>query len=393
MCGHVGIAGNLTLKDEATLKRLLMFDYFRGPDSTGLGSLFADGEVKVAKIASNPVNLFDTTRFRATLNAFKSLAFIGHNRAATKGAVNDVNAHPYHHGHIMGAHNGTLSQSSWDKLCEIIGEKTGTDSDAIFQCIAKVGIDETVKHLQGAWALVWINTEDGTLNFLRNKERPFWYAYSKKFDQVFWASEHWMIRAACAASPEKDKYELYVTDENYSFFSTTENWHYRYDLAELAKGSETNPKPRVKELKGKEPAPASNYYGGASNFPTRTPATGGQTGSTTTTTTPPKISTVTHGLKRLEGTSANPFGGYISEGEFNEFAKYGCGFCSRSVGFRDKGLIVFEKTKQVIGSCCSNRETNRVYADPVAMENYFKAEEEKTIRLPWNKDVAVGGSC
>ena len=90
MCGHVGIAGKLTLRDEATLKRLLMFDYFRGPDSTGLGTLFTDGDVKVAKIASNPVNLFDTTRFKAALNAYKA-SVLGETRArvAVEAAVQD----------------------------------------------------------------------------------------------------------------------------------------------------------------------------------------------------------------------------------------------------------------------------------------------------------------
>jgi hypothetical protein len=39
MCGHVGVAGDLALKDEALMKRLLIFDYLRGPDSTGLAAI------------------------------------------------------------------------------------------------------------------------------------------------------------------------------------------------------------------------------------------------------------------------------------------------------------------------------------------------------------------
>jgi predicted glutamine amidotransferase len=363
MCGHVGIAGKLAYKDEATMKRLLMFDYFRGPDSTGLAAVF-DDDIKIAKIASHPVNLFDTTRFKTALNAFKSKALIGHNRAATKGAVNDVNAHPYHHGHIVGAHNGTLTQPSWDKLQEIIGEKTGTDSDAIFAAIAKVGIDEVSKHLQGAWALVWFDTQDNTLNFLRNKERPFWYAYSKTFNQVFWASEHWMLRAAVTAAPEKDKYDLYVDDKGYSFYSTQEDWHYRYDLDELTKGSEGRPKPRVKELKGKEPAPVQSVSYG--NFPRVTHQGGGTTGSTTTS----RESVIT--LKKLVATTADPFGGYLSKAEFDDVAKYGCGWCQKDVHFEDEGVIFYEADRQIIGACCSNRKTNRIYGESKAMTEFLK---------------------
>src|SRR3546814_11475199 len=36
------------------------------------------------------------------------LMLFGHNRAATKGAVNQENAHPFNHGDIVGCHNGTL---------------------------------------------------------------------------------------------------------------------------------------------------------------------------------------------------------------------------------------------------------------------------------------------
>src|SRR3546814_15939897 len=43
MCGHVGIAGKMELKDEALMRRLLVFDYFRGPDSTGFAALRKDG--------------------------------------------------------------------------------------------------------------------------------------------------------------------------------------------------------------------------------------------------------------------------------------------------------------------------------------------------------------
>jgi len=393
MCGHVGLAGALKLRDENTMKRLLMNDYFRGPDSTGIACVKDDNtEVKIAKIASNPINLFDTLRYKAAANAYNCKAFIGHNRAATKGAVNDVNAHPYQRGHITGAHNGTLTTESWDELQKVLGEKTGTDSEAIFGCIEKIGIDDTVKLLQGAWALVWHDAKEGTLNFLRNKERPFWYAYDKDFKLLLWASEHWMIRAACAASPEKDKYELFCNEQGYSFFQTTEDWHYRYSLDELKKGFEGRPKPRVKELKGKEPAPVKVYGGGNyGNFPRQT--TGNVSGaSTSTSTTPPKTSTVTPVLMKLDTTGAKPFGDYIDEGTFNQMARYGCSFCSRSVGYRDKGIVIFEINEQVIGSCCSSRDTNRVYASPIKMQKFAeeqKKDEKPLPMLPWHNQQQV----
>jgi len=45
----------------------------------------------------------------------------------------------------------------------------------------------------GAWALVWWDKGEETLNFLRNKERPLWIAFTKSNDTLFWASELWML--------------------------------------------------------------------------------------------------------------------------------------------------------------------------------------------------------
>jgi glucosamine 6-phosphate synthetase-like amidotransferase/phosphosugar isomerase protein len=64
MCGLVGIAGQMTAKDDAVIKRLLMYDYFRGPDSTGMAAIRGNGDVYLAKLASDPVTLFDTGKFK-----------------------------------------------------------------------------------------------------------------------------------------------------------------------------------------------------------------------------------------------------------------------------------------------------------------------------------------
>src|SRR4051812_28283409 len=98
MCGLVGIAGQMTAKDDAIIKRLLMYDYFRGPDSTGLAAIRGNGDVYLAKLASDPVTLFDTGKFKAAISSI-SRVYMGHNRSATRGAVNNYNAHPIEYDH------------------------------------------------------------------------------------------------------------------------------------------------------------------------------------------------------------------------------------------------------------------------------------------------------
>lgn len=369
MCGHVGIAGKMEFKDEMTMKRLFLYDYFRGPDSTGLASLRKDGSVRIAKVASNPINLFDMQRFKDALSGYNSTVLLGHNRAATKGAVNDLNAHPYQYDHIVGAHNGTLDKSSWDALNNVLGYKTDVDSQAIFACIAKIGIEETVKLLRGAWALVWIDTSDNSLNFLRNKERSFWYAYDDKFDRVFWASEYPFIQAAVKLSAQS--YTLAADKEGHTFFSTLENWWYKYDIKAFGSLTE-RPKPRVKELKGKEAAAytASPFhdYRGSHTAVTGTTGTVTHPGSRPTQTTSSSTTTSKTGTP-LEYTvrnyvvdKTNPFAGYLSEERFTAMAKSGCSWCSKTVDYDEVGLVIDDRLDTVLCSGCSGSHNHtRIY--------------------------------
>jgi hypothetical protein len=307
-CGLVGVAGKLEFRDEALMRRLLVLDYFRGVDSTGMAAIRADDSLHLAKIASHPIDLFDTGKFKAALSGHNSKAFIGHNRAATKGGVNAVNAHPFECGHIIGAHNGTLDRLSWNRLQDASGEKFDVDSHAIFKAIEVIGIDETVKLMEegstsvdGAWSLVWFDLKENTLNFLRNKHRPLWYAYTKNFDRVFWASEHEMIRTATEMST--NPYEIFMNTEGFRYFATQENWLYQFDMAKMRKATGGRPKPKVRELKGREPI--RSYAGNVSNFPQRTPHGSSGSGQSTTTSTGSKTSSDETGSKSGTGSGTH----------------------------------------------------------------------------------------
>lgn len=388
MCGHVGIAGKLEFKDEALLKKLLVLDYFRGPDSTGLASIRKNGDVKIAKMASHPLDLFDTKRFSSALGGFQSIVLLGHNRLATKGVVNNENAHPYQYGHIVGAHNGTLDKASWEALQVLAGEETNVDSQAVFAAIAKVGIEETIKHMTGAWALVWVDLEEGTLNFLRNKERPFWYCYDKSYDRIMYASEWEFLLAATQTGPSASQYELARDNENNRFFQTKENWLYSFKLEDLKAGMKTRPSPLVKELKGKEVVvtTTSNFHGGSyrpnhqTMGPNTTITTRGTTGSTTPHTPTTTSSNTTQGniltlpsnrkvkigaqqeLIELPGTNTHPFGGYMTEAEFDLLAKYGCTWCQADISYGEIGVTIHESTDTILcPECSGNNNSNRVY--------------------------------
>ena len=349
MCGHVGIAGRLEFKDEATIKRLLLYDYFRGPDSTGFASINKEGSsAKVAKIASHPLDLFDSGKFKASIQALQSSVFIGHNRAATRGVVNSVNAHPYEYGHIVGCHNGTLDVTSFEELKKKLGESFDVDSQAIFASIAKFGIKETVSMMRGAWALVWFDLEEKTLNFLRNKERPFWLAYTKDFGKILWASEWPMIQAALALSSQP--YELYTEDPHgYKYFQTEIDLHIKFPLSTLLEVSKNIPEPLTEVMKGKEAPPITppfHNYRSSSAFDHTSKVDN-------------KKDTRSTNVVQLFGNDEDPFAGVITKKRFAEMTQYGCHWCSADVDYLDKGLTIIEDSGIVLCPDCSVDGGNR----------------------------------
>jgi len=364
MCGLVGTAGKLAHKDEALMKRLLVFDYFRGPDSTGLASIRNTGEVKIAKGSVNPLDLFDMKRFQDTNNGYGSAALIGHNRLATKGSINNVNAHPFQYDHIIGAHNGTLDASSWTALDDALGEKHAVDSMALIHAIAVLGIEETVPLLQGAWALTWYNLKDKTMNFLRNKERPLWIAYSKGFDQIFWSSEWAIMDSALNTAPSSQSYDMHQEAETgYQYWSFAVDHWYKFDIEKLKEGGTEIPKAETIELKGKEPAPV--FQGGVTNFQRRENSMWTKPNYSGNGSTHSHHSTGNDKQKRdcvtIKSDHDKPFGGFLTKDQFDAFAKYGCSYCSSSIEFEDVGVTVFESQGLVLCPSCATDDVNRLY--------------------------------
>lgn len=225
MCGQTGVCGSISVASEKAFQRLLIYNSVRGIDSTGAASVprvFKNNEfdVTLAKELGHPFNLLEVKRKSETdfgdVLAGTHRVLLGHNRAATKGAVSRRNAHPFAFDTIVGTHNGSLDHWSWNKL-DGFG-KFDTDSECIFNEIEAYGIKEAVKKLSGAWALVWYDFKDNTINFLRNKERPLSFAFDKEKKQLFWSSERGHLVAGMSEIPHEEKYlyELPV-DEHYSW--------------------------------------------------------------------------------------------------------------------------------------------------------------------------------
>ncbi len=213
MCGIVGSAGDLGVKEEGMFKQLLVVDSLRGTDSTGVAVVGTGREVKIAKTVGDTYQLLDCQSFTKAMSG-KNHVLIGHNRFGTVGKTSRKNAHPFHFDKVTGVHNGTLRNKY--KLPD--AHNFETDSEALYSHINKVGIDEAMKEVDGAYALVWYNKDTNTLNMLRNKERPMNFAFSKDKKALFFASEAWMMQAiALRESYSLDEIQELPEDSLYQF--------------------------------------------------------------------------------------------------------------------------------------------------------------------------------
>ena len=194
MCGHVGVAGRIHKAESDIFQDMLYCDALRGMDATGVGRVGAGRSITIFK---NSLPSYELMGYKAFDNiaAPGARVLIGHNRSATVGnRDNKHNAHPFEHGDILGAHNGTLPYDSRTKLEK--HNDFGTDSEALFYNIARNGIEETIPKIWGAWALVYYDARDNTINFLRNDQRTLFYVLSEDKKTLLWSSEvgllHWI---------------------------------------------------------------------------------------------------------------------------------------------------------------------------------------------------------
>lgn len=191
MCGLVGVAGDISSLVKGTIfKDMLDVCQVRGRHSTGVVKVENDLEYNFIKNVGPPASLFDRKSFDSMMVGDASV-LIGHCRHKTSGALDVASAHPFEYEEegIIGVHNGTLKD--YTSLDGYAYNKV--DSNVLYGHLAKSGPENTFNKITGAWACVWWNNKEKTLNFLRNDERPLWFTWNKDQKMMFWASEKWMF--------------------------------------------------------------------------------------------------------------------------------------------------------------------------------------------------------
>lgn len=197
ICGHFGMVGiGINSKDIDIFRDLGIVSQLRGMDASGVfqcASRLTNKDELLYKTSDNFSSYMEvvdnTQKLRNKLMWSTNVdVLIGHVRHATKGILNDDNAHPFMFENIVGAHNGTLRSAKYQHVSK-------TDSELLFADINRRGIVDAVKELapNDAYALVIYERKSGNLFFVRNDKRSFWLAINKERGVIYWASERKML--------------------------------------------------------------------------------------------------------------------------------------------------------------------------------------------------------
>lgn len=190
MCGIVGVlsaySNGFTNDEQNIFRDMLFVDTLRGWDSTGVFMVSNVGNVSIRKAALHGPDFIAHDAWKAlkAQSWTKGMFMVGHNRAATRGTVNDKNAHPFWvDDKIVLVQNGTYVGSHKHH------KDTEVDTEAVAHVIAEnADVATALQKINAAYALVWYNTENKTLHLIRNEQRPLFLAKTTD-DTILFASE------------------------------------------------------------------------------------------------------------------------------------------------------------------------------------------------------------
>jgi hypothetical protein len=232
MCG---IGGFIRPKEFVTVTEsaLLDLNYFsrvRGIDALGaFKTIVTTKKTETIKEVGDPSALMKKPNFKSFFNnPGDSKYFVMHNRSATRGSKDDIeSAHPFVEdkangkGAIVLVHNGTVTSNAMQK--EFPGVN---DSHSLAKMLAAgMPIEDIEACIYGGYALVWLDTEDNSLHFSRNDQRPFGFVHC--VDSVWFGSETYMVGAAVSRRGFKI--------EKFEFLKPMEEWIWHFDGKELEK--------------------------------------------------------------------------------------------------------------------------------------------------------------
>ncbi|MGJ0333308.1 glutamine--fructose-6-phosphate transaminase (isomerizing) [Aliarcobacter cryaerophilus] len=231
MCGIVGYIGKYDTT-KILLDGLKELEY-RGYDSAGIAVLHGN-EIDVFKAVGKLVNLEEKVNQN---NKDRYNLGIGHTRWATHGKPTEVNAHPHLGEYSYVVHNGIIEnyKELKDELTSL-GHNfvSQTDTEVIVHLFehynnklndAKKAFQETIKRLEGAYAILLITKKDPEKIFFYKLGSPMIVGHGIEKDEVLFASsDSALIGLANDVVYLDDKIGGVASRDGIEFFSKSIVW-------------------------------------------------------------------------------------------------------------------------------------------------------------------------
>jgi hypothetical protein len=178
MCGLVayfsGYSNGFGYDESKAFTDMLFVDTLRGWDSTGVFGVSNKGNVNIIKAAITGPEMIATQDYKDLIHeqVKDGLFLVGHNRAATRGVINDANAHPFViDDNIILVQNGT-----WNGTHHHI-KNTEVDTETVAHIIhEEEDIEKALQKINAAYALIWYNVKEKAMYAIRNSQRPLFTA-------------------------------------------------------------------------------------------------------------------------------------------------------------------------------------------------------------------------
>ncbi len=195
MCGIVSYFSNekkntADVRLAGLMNQMLFVDTLRGYHSTGLMYETSEGMREYFKKAVSGPDFLELPTTKSILSNLKKTRYlVGHNRAATRGEVKSENAHPFEYDHILGVHNGTLTNHH-----ALGGDTHAVDSAMFYSALSKESTDDLIPRVNGDFNFIWHDDTDDTIHMIKNSTRPYCFAKLKDLDVIVGASEKGMLK-------------------------------------------------------------------------------------------------------------------------------------------------------------------------------------------------------
>lgn len=236
MCGIVGYVQTAAVSTDVddqyrqALAELLYIDSLRGMDSTGVACIPKDRRFKpfLLKRAVPGFAFVDLPEYEQVSQMQSNPGiFIGHNRAATRGSVNEENAHPFVADHITLVHNGSILNAwSIDSGLKHLDKGSAVDSCHIAHAIAKNGADKVLPNIDGPAALVWHDSKENSMNIALTEGRSIRWIFDIH-GTCWFASEREMLWAVLVRNKIEPK------DPKQGFIMMPEYSHFKWELGDV----------------------------------------------------------------------------------------------------------------------------------------------------------------